>query len=229
MQRGKAATGIALALFVAAALGGCRSATSSVVEDAHLVYRFENVRRIGEFDEWPHILEVLTSHAAPGNPPVKVEPSEERAAGAIHLKDYRAELTVARLSDVDLINADLERLSQQRFGHETIDFKRLDATTELRYRSNYVVAQIGIEISGFTDPGAALTVLLHDGTEHDVEVAADGSWKEKFQIAPNHRYVYGYSTEKAGGMRKYFRIDVFTQEQEPIAPADFARMRRYEP
>jgi predicted RNA-binding Zn ribbon-like protein len=214
---------------LAAALGGCRSPRGSIVEDAHVVYRFENVRRIGEFDEWPHILEVLTAHAEPGNPPVKVEPSEERVAGAIHLKDYRAELTVARLSDVDLINGDLERLSQQRFGHETIDFKRLDATTELRYRSNYVVAQIGIEISGFTDPGAALTVLLHDGTEHDVEVAADGSWKEKFQIAPNHRYVYGYSTDKAGGMKKYFRIDVFTQQQEPIAPSDFARMRRYEP
>ena len=227
MKRLDAATGIALC--IAAALAGCRTGAPSVVEDAHVVYRFENVRRIGDFDEWPHVLDVLTAHAVPGDPPVKVEPSEERVAGAIHVKDYRAELTVKRLSDVDVINADLDRLSQQRFGRETIEFKRIDATTELRYRSNYVVAAIGIEVSGFTDPGATLTVVLHDGTESNIEVAADGSWKAKFQIAPNHRHVYGWSADKAGGVKKYFRIDVFTQEQEAIAPAEFARMRKYEP
>jgi len=145
------------------------------------------------------------------------------------VKDYRAELKVARLSDLDRIDTDLDRLTQKRFGKETIEFRQIDARTELRYRSNYVVAGIVIEVSGFTAPGAALTVVLHDGTESKVDVAADGSWKAQLHIAPNRRYVYGWSEDREGGVRKHFRIDVFTQQQEPIAPADFAERRKYEP
>jgi hypothetical protein len=210
-------------------LTGCFSGPGEI-SNMRVSYRFDNVRSGADRDEWLYIRDILQQYAV--NNEVKDRPvvGSEREVGDTTVSQFLADLKVATLSDLNAIHADLDRLSRRKFAdHERIEFKYLRASADLAYASNYVMAGLEIVLRGITDPHALVSVYLHNGKTAQPEVDPAGRWAVTLKVAPDRRFIYGYTVEKNTDVKKYFRIDIFSQVQQDVGSDEFESLRKREP
>lgn len=204
------------ALFCLSALliiAGC--AKTPEIRSFQTTYQFQNVRSDDRFDEWPLIRRVLEANAK--ERVVQVAASRPRPVGNLTVRDYTARFVVDRIQDLNTIHARLTSLAERTRGpggRDRVEFQLREAT--LGYGSNYVVAGIEIVVKGITDPRSRVVLLDSAGKPREVPVQRNGTWSTPVKVAPEQRYIIGYSLNPQTGVRKQFRIDIFTQRQETV-------------
>lgn len=209
-------------LTAAAALApGCTTAPSDRTP-VQAVFRFEGVRTGGGAasaggDEWSAIRGILQKHSST----TVIEERRKRATvGGAEISDYRATLTLPRMSVADDIHRDIEAL---RSGEGRMEFGLTE--TQIAYRGNTVAAGISLYVTGFATQG--FRVRLFPGPAADpIELTAgrNGMWTTKLNMAPEDGWIYGLAEDPAGKVRtRYFRVNVSTQRQELVDEAEFWR------
>lgn len=203
----------------ACVLGGCASGGSSL-KDIDVVYRFDNVRKTPELDEWAEIRSVLARHATRVSPTVE----EQRVAGPVEVRAYKAVARVESVRTLELIQADLEQLAKKKFKGERVQFAL--ANLQADYRSNLLTAGVEVSVGGIADRGAIVRVYPWEGARPiETRAGSDGAWRVPLKVVPETRWVYASSADAAGKLpTRYSRIDVSSQRQEQVDEADFVKM-----
>ncbi|MGB0714919.1 MAG: hypothetical protein ACPGXK_03520 [Phycisphaerae bacterium] len=205
---------------------GCQLPAAQL-QPVRVSYRFDNVRADASIDEWKQLRRVLMTHAAGNKVEDRAVVGSERTVGGTIVRQYLADLTVANLDDLKAIDRDIRALSKQKFnGGERVEFEFLHASANLAYASSFIMTGLDIILRGVTSPGAQVTIYLHDGSKRRPDVSRYGKWSLPVKVRPNHRYFYGYATGKESRVTKYFRIDIFSQEQEDVTADRFEGLRR---
>jgi hypothetical protein len=225
-----------LLLIAACMAGGCASAPTES-KSFEVVYRFENVRKQGSFDEWTSIASILNGHSGT---PVKPEFGRSRRVGESELREVSATVAVERFGTLDDIQAELDALSSspkesdggwlgaiglgddsKPAGSAGIEFSLADA--RLRYASNFVTSTVSVLVSGYTAKGNVVRLYLRaDEPPVAVNAGTSGQWTARVNVLPEAKSIYGSSQDPSGRTRpKYFRINTSTLRHENISQSEF--------
>ncbi len=227
---------------------GC-SSEPKARPDVEVVFRFDNVRKQGGFDEWNAIGSILSEHSRREIQPLF---SRNRTIGDAELREIQATVVVSEYATLDQIQNDLDKLSQSSrksggswwnqlnpFSSDTpaptaaeqvIDFSLSSAN--VRYVSNFVTSRVSVVIAGHTQARNTVTLFI-DSSTAPMSVVADGSglWRANISGLPESGYIYGTSEDAARKTRpKHFRVNATTLKHENITRDAFERDRPvYEP
>ncbi len=210
---------LAVALLVTPCLSACSTPILAPREPrpVDVLYRFDNVRRSAGLDEWTFIRDILQAHASGA---LAVQASNERKYDRVEMRDYSARLVLHDAADIRQIEDQLDRLSVEQIAGERTQFALVGAN--LHFRSNYITAALDIVLRGNSTPGATVKIYLDPGSDPVIVKANQyGAWAKQIKIPPDRRYVYGSSEDAASGLKRYFRIDAHTQQQEPLSEEQF--------
>lgn len=210
-------------------VAGCQL-NQSEVQPIRVSYRFDNVRTDETFDEWEVLREVLATHAADQKVEDRAVVGSERTVDGTVVRQYLADLTVNKLDELKAIDREIRNLARKQLkSGERIQFEFLHASANMAYASSFIKSGLDIVLRGVTNPGATVTIYLHDGTNCNPEVSRYGQWSLAVKVRPNHRYFYGFAEGKDSKVTKYFRIDIFSQEQGDVTADAFEGLRRRSP
>jgi hypothetical protein len=210
-----------LALVFLATLVGCESSGSSL-KNVDVVYRFDNVRKSAEVDEWAEVRSVLAKHST------RISSSVDavRSNGPVEVRAYKAIVNVPNVRAIDAIQSDLEKLAGSRSAKSSdrIQFTLTSLTAD--YRSNILTAGIESIVGGYASPGYHVLVHPFEGAPPlRSKAGADGRWTQKLTALPQTRWVYAAVRDPAGKLPdKHYRINISTQQQEAIDPKEYARI-----
>ncbi|MBC7772905.1 MAG: hypothetical protein H7210_10455 [Pyrinomonadaceae bacterium] len=191
---------------------------SRIARPVEAVYRFENVRRLGGLDEWASIRRILELHAKGS---VSATPSNERRYESAEIRDYEARLVLTDVADLQKIQTALDDLSKQTINGQKARFSMMRA--EIDYRSLSAGSSQDTIVRGVTSPASFVRLYLSATESVDTNANQYGAWAKSVKVRPNAQWVYGYSEGGVGATttRRYFRVDVFTGQEEPISEQQF--------
>jgi hypothetical protein len=225
---------IALSLWLAT---GCTAPS----HQATVVLRFQNVRTFVEPDgkpgesEWDVLNGIARRFHVQNNIfGIEYEQASQNAADSppgVMLRDYTVRLVVADLKDIARIEQEVVQAANRPIGRtgERAQFGLSGVTMD--FRGAYVSASIAIEVFGRVDPGSRVFVYPH-GTTSPVEavVNAAGSWNVRVQVREGADYIYGYASHpRSPNVRKCFRVNIYTRQNEPVIADEFDRLRSQQP
>ena len=202
-------------------LQGCESSGSSL-KNVDVVYRFDNVRKSADVDEWAELRGVLAKHSTRMSSSVDAV----RSTGPVEVRAYKAVVNVPNVRALDAIQADLERLGSARRvkGGDRIQFTLTNLTAD--YRSNILTAGVESIVGGYASPGYQVLVHPFEGAPPlRTQAGTDGRWTQKLTTLPQTRWVYAVVRDPSGKLPdKHYRVNISTQQQESIEPKEYARL-----
>jgi len=203
-------------ILAGAILGACSS--GPLQRPQRVTYRVENVRgtegggvETGEIDR---IVQVISKYA---DGEVDLNKTRSTPFGRQRFYDYEVRFEIANLNDLVDIDRDLSRLFHSHSGADGIQFRLTDAG--LTYRSNYVAVGTEVALRGVTAPGAMVRLRVGDDVAN-----GNGFWRHALMADPGKPFIYGFSEDRASAMRRYFRINLLSQAQEPVTESAYTAM-----
>jgi hypothetical protein len=115
-------------------------------------------------------------------------------------------------------------LRQTAVGGQRVEFRPTDL--RLTYSTDFIEAGVTTEVVGFAESKAEVYILPDPSGDREVLVKEVGptTWRQRYRLSPGQQWIYGYVAPRRDdgtGMRRYFRINIFTQRQENITEAMF--------
>jgi len=230
--RGRA---LGILTLVATMMHGCQwlGLTRDRTGEIPVTVTFENIRTFDADDsddhasEWDLISPRLRRHHVEGNAyGIAYAENPRRGGGAgdrLTLTDYQVRMVVEDAKALARLQRDMAELEGKRIGRARVDLA--PKTVTLAYASPYVMADLEFTIYGRAEPGARVVVYDHAGEPREAKANRDGSWRMPVRIDPDRDFIYGQSTHPGTTRPKYFRINVFSREQEEISKREYERKR----
>lgn len=194
--------------------------------NVEVLYRFENLRRPADVkstakDEWLPIRIILDRAAAK---PIQVTKSGVRTYGSLEIANYEARCILPTLDTFQSVQSQIEALASRNRSGERIE-TTLSSLAAL-YKSNFVLATANVSVNGASVGGHRIRLFTGPGQPSvDTVVEPNGSWRADLAIVPDTQWVYGLSEDPRDRVpTKYFRINLATRAQEPVAEAEFRRL-----
>lgn len=154
----------------------------------------------------------------PGGPP------------GVELADYTVDLVVQDFSELAKMDREIRDLDGRPVGPLGERMQLASVHAGLAYRGGFVQAALEITVRGQVDPGSVVFIFDETQTLRQAEVAANGAWSLRVGVAEGRRYIYGYASNAAApGVRRCFRVDIFSRRQQELAADQFDRLRVAEP
>jgi hypothetical protein len=146
-------------------------------------------------------------------------------ATRLYRYEIQAELSsIQRANEIAEAIARFGALRQTAVGGQRVEFRPTDL--RLTYSTDFIEAGVTTEVVGFAESKAEVYILPDPSGDREVLVKEVGptTWRQRYRLSPGQQWIYGYVAPRRDdgtGMRRYFRINIFTQRQENITEAMF--------